>query len=377
MEFLNREEQNELYKPSKGSLRERDNLYYGILAGGARMRLLEAFLDLGIPELLGKHKGEPLTALEIITRLNLNPIRGWKFLHICSMSELLIEIGGIKGDDTAQYTLSPLAIKFFGDRGDPNDSYYFRDLVNYWRYLDSLPNSLAQVIQGAELPIMPVWPPVTPENAKHLEKWMTVTAQGAIDTVLSSKIMENVEKIMDVGGGDGTIAIAIVKDAISKGLPVPHVTVFNLPNSAELAIENIKRNNLEEYVSVHIGDFLKDELPLGFDRVMYSRVLTDWTPNICKILLQKAKNSLNPNGKIVINEAFNEGNWDYATAWEMRYVYYDTFGRYLFKPVETYKLLFQEIGCKVVEYHPMLDSAFYSVLVAGVDDTITQPVDST
>lgn len=289
MDFLTREEQDIAYKPSKGSDRERDNLYYGILAGGARMRLLEAFLDLGLPELLGRHQGEPLSAAEIIAQLGLHPTRGWKFLHICSMSELLTEIGGERGDDTAQYSLSPLAIKFFGDRGVTSDSYYFRDLVAYWRYLDSLPTNLASVLKGADLPIMPVWPPTTPENAQHLEKWMTVTAQGAIDTVISSHIMDNVEKIMDVGGGDGTIAIAIIRDALARGLPVPHVTVFNLPNSAELARQNISSHGLDEHISVHVGDFLKDELPKGYDRVMYSRVLTDWTPNIVKCYSLKQK----------------------------------------------------------------------------------------
>jgi hypothetical protein len=335
--------------------------------------LLEAFLDLGLPELLGRHKGEPMTAAEIISQLGMHPTRGWKFLHLCSMAELLLENGGDQGDGTAQYSLSPRAIQFFGDRGVTDDSYYFRDLVAYWRYLDSLPNTLAQVLKGAELPVMPVWPPVTSENAKHLETWMTVTAKGAIETLLSSHVMDHASQILDVGGGDGTVAIAIVKDAIARGLPVPHVTVFNLQHSAEIALEKIAREGLEEQISVHIGDFLTDEsLPLGYDRVLFSRVLTDWTPKVCQTLLAKAKNSLIPpspgvgGGKIVINEAFNEGNWDYAIAWEMRYVYYDTFGRHLFKSVEVYQKIFKEIGCKVTEYYPMLDNAFYSVLVAEV-----------
>jgi hypothetical protein len=38
MEFLDREEQNLALKPPKGSERERDNFYYEILAGGAKMR---------------------------------------------------------------------------------------------------------------------------------------------------------------------------------------------------------------------------------------------------------------------------------------------------------------------------------------------------
>ena len=38
MEYLDHEEALQASIPAKGSLRERDNLYYGILAGGARSR---------------------------------------------------------------------------------------------------------------------------------------------------------------------------------------------------------------------------------------------------------------------------------------------------------------------------------------------------
>jgi hypothetical protein len=41
MQSLTREEQNAAYRPPKGSLRERDNLYYEILGGGARMRFVK------------------------------------------------------------------------------------------------------------------------------------------------------------------------------------------------------------------------------------------------------------------------------------------------------------------------------------------------
>lgn len=42
------------FAPPEGSLRDRGNRFYQILGGGARMKVLEAFLDLKLPELLGK-----------------------------------------------------------------------------------------------------------------------------------------------------------------------------------------------------------------------------------------------------------------------------------------------------------------------------------
>ena len=96
----------------RGSLRERDTRYYQILAGGARARLLETFLDLRLPELLGQHGR--LSAHEICARLDLDPHRGWKFLHLLAMTGLLVEHGGEYGELEARFELSPEAKEYFG-----------------------------------------------------------------------------------------------------------------------------------------------------------------------------------------------------------------------------------------------------------------------
>src|SRR5437762_3478434 len=101
--------------PAPGSLRERDNEYYQLLAGGAKTRLLEGFLDLGVPELLGRRG--PLTAGEICRELKLQHQRGWKFLHLLAMVGLVDQIGGQRGEDEAKFELSRRARQFFGDNG--------------------------------------------------------------------------------------------------------------------------------------------------------------------------------------------------------------------------------------------------------------------
>jgi ubiquinone/menaquinone biosynthesis C-methylase UbiE len=325
---------------------------------------LETFLDLELPELLGKRTGA-MKACEICARLGLDEHRGWKFLHCTALAGLLTEKHGERCDSTVEYELSDAAKEYFGASGDTDDGYYFRDLVNYWRYLNDLPISLVDVLRGADLPDMVQWPPKTSDAAAHLEYWMRVTAGGAVATLLASGAMEGATSILDVGGGDGSVDIGVVKAVLQKNSSMlPCVTVFNLPASAALAVEHISAHGLEQHISVVAGDFLKDELPGGFDRVLFSRVLTDWTPTVCRMLLEKARRALKPGGKLVINEAFAEGNGDYCTAWEYRYIFYDTFGRYLFKPLSVYEKLLQEAGFRVVSVSPMLDEAFYSVVVA-------------
>jgi hypothetical protein len=57
------------HKPSPGSSRDRDNKFYQFLAGGARMKLLEAFMDLKIPELLGKEGNESIILAQYTTAI--------------------------------------------------------------------------------------------------------------------------------------------------------------------------------------------------------------------------------------------------------------------------------------------------------------------
>lgn len=344
-------------EPTPGSPRDRDNRYYRLLAGGARTRLLEAFLEVGLPELLGKTG--PLTAAAICSTLQWDSHRGWKFLHLLAMNGLLTECRADFGDDDALFELSSESRKYFGETG--TEGYFFRDLVQYWRNVAELP--IRDVLRGLALPEAVRWPPPNAEAAEHLETWMRVTAEGAIRTLVNSGTLRNAQRLLDVGGGDGTIGCALVTE-----YPALQVTVFNLPASAALARQNIASRGCTERVQVHAGDFLHEELPGGFDRVMFSRVLTDWTPHVCRQLLEKARRALLPGGKLIINEALVDGNEDYALSWEFRYLFYDSFGRAMFKPLRVYEELLRQAGFEPTRVSPMIDEAFYHVIEAQPRD---------
>lgn len=334
-------------------LLDRDARYYQWLAGGVKMRLLEAFLDLRIPELLAE-RGQA-TASELCERLRLDSHRGWKFLHLLAMMGLVDKQGGDRGEDDAVFRLSPLAQAYFG--ADGRGGFYYRDLVTYWRNVAELP--LLDVLRGLPLPRAVRWPPPGPEQAEHLETWMRLTAQGAIGTIADSGAMEGAATLLDVGGGDGTVGCALV-----QRYPRLLVTVFNLPASAAIARRTIDEAGCGQRVAVHEGDFLQDPLPRGFDRVLFSRVLTDWDAATCLMLFRKARESLASGGRLVINEALVDENPDFAMAWEFRYVFYDTFGRALFKPLRVYERLLAEAGFDVVRVLPPVGDELYSVVEA-------------
>jgi ubiquinone/menaquinone biosynthesis C-methylase UbiE len=356
--------------PPEGSLRERDNKFYEILAGGARLKLLEAFLELGIGEAIGGCRAGEMKASAIIEAFALHPHRGWKFLHSLALVGILTEVDGVYGSENATYRLSDDTKEYFG--ADGKGGYFFRELVSFQKYLTTdIDIPFVDVIKGEKLPkAMVKWPPQTALAAKHLETWMTVTAEGAIATIMASGCMEGAAHLLDIGGGDGTIALAVVDAYKSQNMKA---TVFNLEASADLARDNIEDHHASHKVDVVVGDFLQGKLPQNenYDRVMFSRVLTDWDATTCRMLLQKAKDVLlktkresGRDGKLIINEAFMEGNADYCTAWEFRYIFYDTFGRAVYKSVDTYASILKEVGFEVVAVSPMLDSAFYSVITA-------------
>ncbi len=339
--------------PPAGSPRDHDALFYDILAGGAKTRLLEAFLDLQVPEILGS-RGE-MTARDFCRQLAVHPHRGWKFLHLLATVGLLEQAAGDHGEDDAVFRLSPAAKYHFGEDG--RQGYYYRDLVNFWRNVAVLP--IVEVLRGMPLPNAVRWPPPGLNEAEHLETWMRVTAEGAVATVLNSGALAEGSRLLDVGGGDGTIGCAL-----AQHYPGLKVTVFNLPASAYLARRTISEKGCGDRVQVHEGDFLQDEFPAGYDRVLFSRVLCDWTPAVCRMLFEKSRRALGPGGRLVINEALVDGNLDYTVSWEFRYLFYDTFGRCLFKPLHVYRELLNDAGFEIVNYTPMPPAVFYSVIEA-------------
>jgi tRNA1(Val) A37 N6-methylase TrmN6 len=166
--------------------------------------------------------------------------------------------------------------------------------------------------------------------------------------------------LLDVGGGDGTVSCSLARK-FERLRP----TVFNLPASAELARARIAREKLESRVSVVEGDFMENELPKGFDRVQFSRVLADWEPAVCQMLLKKARAALKPGGSLVICEPFDDTNADLAISWEFRYTFYDDFGVQPYKSIGQYKEMLKNAGFSTFKSVDRLNDTLYGVITAS------------
>lgn len=331
---------------------EREDLFYEFLAGEARASLLRSIVHLGLPALLADRG--PMTEQEIIDALALHQQRGRKWLLLLQYVGL---IEAVVGPRTAEprYTNSPLVKALFMDNG--RGGYFYRDFLRYWSR--SISHDTLSVLRGGPVPESVPYPPKTVEDTRLLHEWMRTTAEETFAKISTHVDFRKIGRLLDVAGGDGTMASRIVTLA-----PAIHVTVFNLPAAAALARQRIEAVGLANRIRVVEGDFFTDRLPRGFDMVMFSRVLADWPMETCRMLLSKAHTSLKPGGRLIICEPLSDENPALTIAWEHSYLPYDDFGYQLYKPLSIYRELLKETRFTLTHVHDRDRRSIHSVLVA-------------
>jgi ubiquinone/menaquinone biosynthesis C-methylase UbiE len=101
---------------------------------------------------------------------------------------------------------------------------------------------------------------------------------------------QGVTKLMDLGGGSGVISFALLRKH-----PELESVVVDVENVCKAGRELAAENKLEKRISYLAIDFLQENLPTGFDMVIFcdSGLLNDF-------MLRKIYAALNPNGRIVI-----------------------------------------------------------------------------
>ena len=336
--------------------RERDERYYELLSGGAKIRLFESFVDFGLAILLAQG---PMSTEAISYKLALHPHRARKWLRLLSLVGLVRKIDNVgKLDHSGEvYVLTPLAQALFGENGKGGD--YYRDELRLFRACAEL--DFNAVLMGLPLPQAVHWPPQTLEAASHLEWWMAVTAGGVVQAIEKAIDLSKVKNILDAAGGDGTMACEFV-----RAHPNLSITISNLPNSAYLARMKIAQQGLTDRITIVEHDFLSDQpLPGGFELILWSRIFSSWPSEVVSKLLKKTYDALSPGGQVMICEPMLDTNKELVTAWEFRYLFYDDFGVAVYKTRAEYEHLCTEAGFIISGFNDADDESFYSTLIAA------------
>lgn len=109
-------------------------------------------------------------------------------------------------------------------------------------------------------------------------------------------------RIVDVGGGTGTIIIKFLQNfKNSRG------TVIDLEAAKQGALENIKQNSLAHRCNFKTGNFF-EPLDTEADIYILSRVLHDWEDEKAGVILKNVSAGMKENTKLVILEGLMPDN---------------------------------------------------------------------
>ena len=102
--------------------------------------------------------------------------------------------------------------------------------------------------------------------------------------------------LVDVGGGNGSLMIGILKANLSlRGI------VFDQPAAIERAREQIEQHGLAARCAAIGGDFFKD-VPAGGDAYILKRVIHDWDDEQAAAILRNCRGVMGPRSKLLVLE---------------------------------------------------------------------------
>ncbi len=268
-----------------------------LLANGPKaMDVLETAFDTGLLDAL---EPGPARLDALATRFGVRPLRLYKFL------DCLESLGFLTRDEPDDNigTTSYRAVSGLRDAvaAVVGPGAVERDRDRYpWRRLHGrLAESLRGAVSMSDDDF--AWPPKTDAQTADFERSMAVGLGPVIETVRrhADLLWSDRRRLLDVGGGDGTLAAHVLDTA-----PGLRADVYNLPVVAPLVAATRLARGHQDRLGFVGGDFFAEPLPPGYDALSFVRVLHDWPNEVARRLVEQAYEALEPGGLLLICEEF-------------------------------------------------------------------------
>ena len=135
-----------------------------------------------------------------------------------------------------------------------------------------------------------------PESAAIFNQAMTEYTVEESTAVIAAYDFSEFEKIVDVGGGQGSFIAAILK-ANTK----PKGVLFDLPQGIEGAEGYLEAAGLIDRCNVIGGDFF-ESIPGGGDAYIFKNIIVNWDDERTVAILKNCHSAMADNGKLLIVE---------------------------------------------------------------------------
>ena len=108
---------------------------------------------------------------------------------------------------------------------------------------------------------------------------------------------DNVNKMLDLGGGSGAYAMTFLKNHSNL-----KAVLFDVPGVIELAKNYVEQENLQNRFEYIMGNYLTDSYGEGYDLIFASAIIHINSFEENKNLVKKCFDALNPGGQLVISD---------------------------------------------------------------------------
>jgi L-tyrosine C(3)-methyltransferase len=134
-----------------------------------------------------------------------------------------------------------------------------------------------------------------PELQKIFYNYMSSWSRLANPLLLKHVDFGQTQSAVDVGGGDGTNAIAL-----AQANPHLKITLLDISSCCEIARRKVAQHNLTDRIEVREGNMFLNEFPSGHDCFLFIHQLVIWPLDVNTSLLTRAYQALKPGGRVII-----------------------------------------------------------------------------
>jgi SAM-dependent methyltransferase len=251
---------------------------------------LNTAMELGLFWLLAD---KPLSASGLAERLNIPLNRCYYWLQI------LCKIGLLE-DTSESYVPSAVAREaILNVQSQDTWAFQAREDQDLFLYVQDLASNIGKPMsawQVQNLTPADYFPPIENDPsyiALFTRKLYQIHSTFA-EQLANMLDLQGVKRLLDLGGGSGVVSFALLRkyDKLTS-------VVVDIESVCQTGRVIATENKLEKRITYLAGDFLKDDLPTGFDMVMLCDVGFS-----SEILFRRIYDLLNPKGRLVVIDKF-------------------------------------------------------------------------
>lgn len=255
-----------------------------LMNGSIFAAVLGTAMELGLFWLLAD---EPLPAPEIAQRLDIPLNRCHYCLQILCRLGLLEESGGCYAPSTTAREA------ILGVQSQETWAFQAREDRDLAQHVQDLVLNIGKPMPAGYSPAVEEDPIYTAGFTRKLYQ----IHRSLAEEIAALLDLQGINRMLDLGGGSGVVTFALLRKR-----PVLTSVVLDVESVCQVGRMICAENMLEDRVAYLAADFLKDDLPTGFDLAMLCDVGT-----FGEALFRRIRAILNPQGRLVIVDKFAPG----------------------------------------------------------------------